>query len=93
MKKGFLFGGPSNKTVTSSGKSKASSVASRQKPRAVEEMPVIRPKEGSGDGKDRYRMDEVQEALKATAPLLQNKGTNMLGCRNVEPAWLRIQST
>ncbi|XP_071801021.1 uncharacterized protein [Asterias amurensis] len=73
MKKGFLFGGPSNKTVTSSGKSKASSVKSAQKSRVVEEMPVIRPKEGSGDSKDRYRLDEVQEALKATAPLLQNK--------------------
>ncbi|XP_022098161.1 serine/arginine repetitive matrix protein 2-like isoform X2 [Acanthaster planci] len=76
MKKGFLIGGPSKKH-TSHGKSLASSSksvpAADLKPVGGEEIPLIRPKEGSRDAREQYRIDEVQEALKTTAPLLQNK--------------------
>ncbi|XP_038059145.1 uncharacterized protein LOC119730362 [Patiria miniata] len=76
MKKGFLFGAPSKKT-TFPGKTTASPAKSTQaadpNPVGGEDIPLIRPKKDDGDSKEKYQIDEVQEALKATAPLLQRK--------------------
>ena len=99
MKKGFLFGGPS-KTKTSSEKSTSAKTQQPavQKQQGVEEIPLIRPKEGSGDSKEQYRMEEVQDALRVTAPLLQNKGiqpmtTPFVGAREGQTRFARGYQT
>ena len=72
MKKGFLFGSSSK---PKSGKKKTTT----SKPSAgAVDIPFIKPKAAEGQGERQHEIAEVQEAMKASAPLLQNTGRKQL---------------
>ncbi len=71
MKKGFLFG--------SSSKPKSGKKTTNAKPSAgATDIPFIKPKAAEGQGERQHEIAEVQEAMKASAPLLQNTGRKQL---------------
>ncbi|XP_071486507.1 uncharacterized protein [Diadema antillarum] len=77
MKKGFLFGAPAVKSKSASQKPKQT-MGENSKPKTSaappleDDIPLIKPK-GDAAQSGAQKIFEVQEALKASAPFLQNK--------------------
>ncbi|KAJ8027029.1 hypothetical protein HOLleu_32043 [Holothuria leucospilota] len=66
MKKGFLLDGFGSEKSKNISKSKTTKSPPKSK---VEDIPVIKPKQGE---QEKYRIQEVQDAMKKMTPLLQN---------------------
>ncbi|XP_072019238.1 uncharacterized protein [Amphiura filiformis] len=69
MKKGFLFGSSSKPKSAKKAPAVKSSTSSTD---STQDIPLIKPKTAEGEGDRKHEIAEVQEALKASTPLLQN---------------------